>query len=160
MSQKVTEKGKTVDEAVEKALAILSATRDQVDIQVVQEPEGGVLGIFGKKDAIVDVTLKEDAVQKPEEQAQDVTAPEASETAPEDEEDEAAAKAYVEAEATDVVESAREFLSGMFTAMNMDVTIDCDYDDEASMLHIDLSGDKMGLLIGRRGQTLLSLIHI
>lgn len=136
MSQKVTEKGKTVDEAVAKALEALSAEKDQVDINVVQEPEGGVLGIFGKKDAVVEVTLKDNF--DPEEQAE----------------------AYVEAEHDDVVARAETFLSDMFKAMDLDVTLDSDYDDETSILRINMSGDKMGLLIGRRGQTLDAIQYL
>lgn len=130
------EKGKTVDEAVEKALKALAATKDQVDITIVQEPEGGVLGIFGKKDAIVDVTLKE--AFDPEKKAE----------------------AYVEAVEDSVVDRAKSFLSDMFDAMGLDVAIDTDYDDASSILRIDLSGDKMGLLIGRRGQTLDAIQYL
>ena len=48
MSQTITEKGKTIDEAIQKALETLSAEREQVDIKVIQEPESGFIGIFGK----------------------------------------------------------------------------------------------------------------
>ncbi len=40
---------KTVDEAVEKALLELKATRDEVDIEVIEEPSGGFLGLIGAR---------------------------------------------------------------------------------------------------------------
>lgn len=52
-------RGKTVDVAVEAAMQELKvADRSRIDVEVVQHPEKGVLGLFGGKDAIVKVTLK------------------------------------------------------------------------------------------------------
>ena len=51
---------KTIDEAVEKALLELKATRDEVEIEVIEEPSGGFLGLIGGKDAIVKVKKKMD----------------------------------------------------------------------------------------------------
>ena len=44
--------------------------------------------------------------------------------------------------------------------MNMVVTLDVKYDEENKNLNIDLSGDEMGILIGKRGQTLDSLQYL
>ena len=136
MSQTITEKGKTIDEAVQKALETLSAERDQVDIKVVQEPESGFIGIFGKKEAIVEVTLN--AAFDPEVQAE----------------------AYVEDESQKIQALASTFLSDMFNAMDLDVQISTAYETEDDVLKIELSGDKMGLLIGRRGQTLDAIQYL
>ena len=51
---------KTIDEAVEKALLELKATPDEVEIEVIEEPSGGFLGLIGGKDAIVKVKKKMD----------------------------------------------------------------------------------------------------
>ena len=51
---------KTIDEAVEKALKELKASRDEVDVEIVEEPSGGFLGLIGGKDAIVKVKKKFD----------------------------------------------------------------------------------------------------
>ncbi|MEX2373281.1 MAG: Jag N-terminal domain-containing protein [Dehalococcoidia bacterium] len=53
--------GRTVDEAVGKALGQLGLRRDQVDVDVITEGKGGFLG-FGSEEAIVRVTAKESAV--------------------------------------------------------------------------------------------------
>lgn len=59
-----------------------------------------------------------------------------------------------------VPERAREFLDEVFGAMNMVVAVDIKYDEENKNLNIDLSGDEMGILIGKRGQTLDSLQYL
>jgi spoIIIJ-associated protein len=53
--------------------------------------------------------------------------------------------------------SAVEFLNDIFTAMKMNVTINVDFAEGSRNMDIDLSGDEMGVLIGKRGQTLDSL---
>ena len=59
-----------------------------------------------------------------------------------------------------VTDSAKQFLKEVFTAMNMAVTIDVDYNEEENTMNVDLSGDEMGVLIGKRGQTLHSLQYL
>jgi spoIIIJ-associated protein len=48
-------KGKSIDEAVNSALQVLGKTRDDVEYKVISEPESGVLGVFGGKEAEVEV---------------------------------------------------------------------------------------------------------
>ncbi|MBE6014773.1 MAG: protein jag [Lachnospiraceae bacterium] len=55
------------------------------------------------------------------------------------------------------VEEVKDFLSKVFKAMNLDVEILVDTDENYSYLDVDLRGEDMGVLIGKRGQTLDSL---
>lgn len=55
---------------------------------------------------------------------------------------------------------ARDFLKSVFEAMNLVVVIDINYDEVNNSMNIDLSGDEMGVLIGKRGQTLDSLQYL
>jgi len=55
---------------------------------------------------------------------------------------------------------AKEFLNEVFHAMNLAVVIDIKYDEDERTMDIDLSGDEMGILIGKRGQTLDSLQYL
>ena len=48
----------------------------------------------------------------------------------------------------------------MFAAMNMEVTSKIDYNEENRTMNIDFSGEEMGILIGKRGQTLDSLQYL
>ncbi len=59
-----------------------------------------------------------------------------------------------------VDQTAKNFLKEVFDAMEMAVTIDVKYDEEEKTMDINLSGDEMGVLIGKRGQTLDSLQYL
>ena len=59
-----------------------------------------------------------------------------------------------------IIDNAKAFLNEVFAAMNMVVVINVDYDSENKEMVIDLSGDDMGVLIGKRGQTLDSLQYL
>lgn len=60
----------------------------------------------------------------------------------------------------DVELKAKNFLAEVFKAMNLTVTIDTKYDEINNALDIDLSGDDMGVLIGKRGATLDSVQYL
>ncbi len=57
-------------------------------------------------------------------------------------------------------EKAKVFLRDVFEAMKMEVAIDVKYDDAEKSMDIDLSGEDMGILIGKRGATLDSLQYL
>lgn len=57
-------------------------------------------------------------------------------------------------------DSAKIFLRDVFEAMNMEVAIEAKYNEEEKSLDVDLSGDDMGMLIGKRGATLDSLQYL
>lgn len=56
--------------------------------------------------------------------------------------------------------AAKEFLTGVFEAMNLEVSMKMEYKQEEGSLDIDFEGPEMGLLIGKRGQTLDSLQYL
>ena len=59
-----------------------------------------------------------------------------------------------------VEDKAIEFLNQVFEAMNLQVTIETSYNEEEKELSINLIGNDMGILIGKRGQTLDSLQYL
>lgn len=69
-------------------------------------------------------------------------------------------KARIKKEEITIDEKAKEFLNDLFAAMKLTVAIDVKYDDLSNNMTIDLSGDEMGVLIGKRGQTLDSLQYL
>ena len=60
----------------------------------------------------------------------------------------------------DTVDNIREFLENVFSAMNKEVTIDIKKAEDDKVYEVELSGKEMGLLIGKRGQTLDSLQYL
>ncbi len=55
---------------------------------------------------------------------------------------------------------AKEFLNSVFRAMDLEVNIDVKMDEAENLMNIDLSGEQMGVLIGKRGATLDSLQYL
>ncbi|HCM12458.1 MAG TPA: DNA-binding protein, partial [Lachnospiraceae bacterium] len=55
---------------------------------------------------------------------------------------------------------AKKFLSDVFSAMGIQAEIDLSYDEINTTLDINIKGDEMGVLIGKRGQTLDSLQYL
>lgn len=108
--------GKTVDDAVNAALAELNAKNEDVEIEVLEEGSKGFLGM-GSKDAKVRVSLKSTPQNK-----------------------------------------ALEFLSQLFDVWGLNVKINTELDGD--VLKVELEGDDMGIVIGKRGETLDALQHL
>lgn len=64
-------------------------------------------------------------------------------------------KAVIKARKKPTVEdTVRTFLEEMFEAMNLEVTIDMNYDETTKNMDVEFKGPEMGVLIGKRGKTL------
>jgi spoIIIJ-associated protein len=57
-------------------------------------------------------------------------------------------------------DDVQEYLENLFRAMDIEATIKIDYDAESSNMNIDLEGQDMGVIIGKRGQTLDALQYL
>ncbi|MBQ4425016.1 MAG: protein jag [Lachnospiraceae bacterium] len=110
--------GKTVDDAINKAIIELGVTSSQLDFMVIEKGYAGILGI-GSKPAVIEARAKQT-----------------------------------------IVDAAEDFLSDVFENMKMNVFMVSEYNEEEHVLNIDLQGDDMGILIGKRGQTLDSLQYL
>lgn len=67
---------------------------------------------------------------------------------------------YTQEQIDAFTKKAVEFLSSMFAAMQMEVQIRTSFDPAENILTIDFEGDDMGVLIGKRGQTLDSIQYL
>ena len=178
---------KTVEEAITKACVELGRPSEDLEIEVISEGSAGFLG-FGSKPAVIQVRVKEDAAPAPKKAEGGSEKPKKSRSrnrgdkggAKEGdgaEKKETAAKPRAERPSRPVREeepvvprtdeevaamkkAATDFLEGVFGAMQMPVTITSDYDQESGSLNVNMEGDDMGVLIGKRGQTLDSLQYL
>lgn len=152
---------KTVEEAITDACVQLGLTSDQIEYEVVEKGSSGFLGI-GNKPAVIKARKKEEVTEE--------AAPTASEEKTSEQKESKARtesrpeKKVVASLSEESVEkftaSAKEFLKKVFDAMNLEVQIDTKYDAANNCLDIELSGKEMGVIIGKRGQTLDSLQYL
>lgn len=142
-------KGKTKNDAITEACRHFSIPSDKLDYEVVDEGKTGFLGM-GARPAVIRARVKEE--EKVEE----------SKPIKLDEEPViATVKAASEkVEDIDVEAVSSKFLADVFAAMGIGVNIEAKYNDSLRTLEVDLSGDEMGVLIGKRGQTLDSLQYL
>lgn len=155
----VKSKGKSVDEAIKYGLAALNTTADQVDIEVINEGSRGILGI-GAEDAEVKLTLKPELM--PETDPVEETSPVLEVVA----EDTSDAPETGDSFDADLAKHAEDILQELLTKMGVEATVssrigtDLVESDEEPPLTLDVSGEDLGLLIGRRGETLRALQFI
>jgi len=151
--------GKTVEEAIEKALAELGAARDEVDVEVLQQGRG-VLGMGAQ--ARVRVRLLDEDDEDGEDLDEDeygVSETSAARGESEEDEDE-------DEDEEDEAEFAAQMLDKMLELMGVraDVSIrDAETPGDGvgmAKAVLDIEGDDLGILIGRRGETLTSLQYL
>ena len=128
--------GKTVDDAITEACQNLMVTSDRLDYEVVEKGSSGFLGI-GTKLATIKARVKDDSNV------------EESKDAGEKKDSVKSAESVANVE---LVNDPKEFLDKVFKAMNMEVNIKIE--QIGNDVNVELSGEEMGVLIGKRGQTL------
>lgn len=140
---------KTVSDAITVACQEFTVTSDRLDYEVVDEGSSGFLGI-GARAAMIKARIKEEAKAAPlQEETKIFSKPEKKETV--------TAAVTTSSAFCDI---AKEFLEDVLKAMKLEVVINASYNEKEKELDIDLSGDEMGILIGKRGQTLDSLQYL
>lgn len=109
--------GKTVEEALNKALIELGKDRSKVDIEVLDPGSKGLFNVIGVKPAKIRVSSK-----------------------------------------YDYIEEAQVFIRNILNCMEIEA--DINVKEENDTIRINLSGDKMGVIIGYRGETLDSIQYL
>ena len=162
---------KTLDDAITEALIQLGVTSDRLEYNVIEKGSAGFLGI-GMKQAVIEAWKKEDKEEEEFLKAVEETIrenpvkeyfvkEEASANAKEEKSEPVSVKekellAKVEDETIRYVE---QFVKDTLKAMDMDVEITSSIDKDGA-LYVDMKGENMGILIGKRGQTLDSLQYL
>lgn len=141
----ITVTAKTLDDAITDALVQLGVTSDQLDYEVIEKGSAGFLGI-GVKQAVIKARKK---VEEPEVKEEPVK-----------EEKEARKEIQLGKVEDQTIEACEKFVADVMQAMGMeDVKVTSCVDEEGA-LSINMEGPNMGILIGKRGQTLDSLQYL
>ncbi|MDR6727148.1 spoIIIJ-associated protein [Paenibacillus amylolyticus] len=142
---KVIASGKTIEDAVNQGLAELGVSRDKVEIQVLEQPSKGFLGLIGVKAAKVEVKL----LPVPEVVSEPIKPAASLSQMHEASEDVVAKNPYEEAAA---------FLKEVAAGMGLDVEVHIKKQRDGHVFNI--AGEDLGMIIGRRGQTLDALQYL
>lgn len=115
--QAIEKTAKTVQSAIEQALGELGVSREETEIEILEEPSKGLFGLLGAKPAKVRVVIKDTPGRR-----------------------------------------AKEMLGNVLGAMKIDAAIKIK--EEESNVQVNLEGNDLGVLIGRRGETLDALQYL
>jgi spoIIIJ-associated protein len=149
---------KTVEEAIERGLGELGLPREQVEVEVVHPGRSGVLG-FGAEDAQVRIVPRpmRSAAEPQSAQVDEIVEIQASPGEPRPIPDEVD---------RDVAELATDLLQGLVDGMKVHARVqyrigdDLAEEGEEPALILDVTGNDLGILIGRRGETLRALQYM
>ena len=185
MNGSIRVSAKTVDDAITEALIQLGVTSDRLEYEVIEKGSAGFLGI-GMKQAVIEARRKpepkEEKVEEPvvEEpvrvEPKKVEAVQPQKAAAEKKADEPQKAAFEKAVEKEVKEEVKketklvevqpqtikaveDFLKNTMKAMDMEVELKTEIDQDGALC-VDMSGEHMGILIGKRGQTLDSLQYL
>ena len=155
MSQIIEKTGKSVEEAIQLALDELQCDRDEAEIEVLAEPAKGLWGILSTKEAKVRVWKKDEA---PADEAADEADGTTGTTGTSDAKADGDARdaGFVPADVEG--DKVYQFISEVTRLMGIEASVDKKENDEA--IHYALNGPRMGLIIGRRGETLDALQYL
>lgn len=164
--------GKTIEEAKEAALQKLGVREEEAVIEVIEEASKGFLGLIGGHDAKVRATLKTGLEEEPKQEGMPEVietsltvgdlAKQAEEPAEEKQTREREERVRMplpdEEDCVIPLEKAEKFLQQIFSSMHLEVSVEKVRGKEAYVLN--LSGENLGILIGKHGQTLDSLQYL
>ena len=160
----ITVSKKTVEEAITEACIQLGLASTDIGFDVVEKGSAGFLGI-GAKQAVIKAWKKEEKKETPKtvekiEKTVETKVEEVKEEVVDAVEQEVFEKEEKLAEIEpQTKEACEKFLYDVLKTMGMEVAITSDIDEDGS-LSINMEGDNMGILIGKRGQTLDSLQYL
>lgn len=138
---------RTVEEATGIALDELGLTENQAEVTVINEGKSGVFGIGGENATVLVKALEETRGPQPGNEADPEYDDDDDEDDQQPREDEA-------------VWVTRDIIQGLLDNMDLDGDVICNDPDDQEALTFDIQGDDLGILIGRRGQTLASLQYL
>ncbi len=157
--------GKNVEEALTNASVTFGVTSDKIEYEVVEKGSSGIFG-FASKDAIINAKIKKENKENKEpkvkeriKEEKNIKKEEVSEILNESKAKKSPKK-IDENTIEEIKELATNFITGVCEKMNIEVSIKFFYDEVNNSLNIELSGDDMGTLIGKRGGTLDSLQYL
>ena len=183
----ITVTAKNLDDAITEALVQLEVTSDRLDYEVIEKGSDGFLG-FGRKQAVIKARRKEEPVVEVKAEKKEEKPVKVEKEAKVEKTEHAEKKESVKTETKNefkkeqdfkkapkkevreetelakvepaTIEACEKFVEDVLNAMNMEEVKVTSTVDEEGALSITMEGKNMGILIGKRGQTLDSLQYL
>ena len=185
----ITVTAKNLDDAITEALVQLEVTSDRLDYEVIEKGSDGFLG-FGRKQAVIKARRKEEPVVEVKAEKKEEKPVKVEKAAKVEKTEHAEKKESVKTETKNefkkehkkdfkkapkkevreetelakvepaTIEACEKFVEDVLNAMNMEEVKVTSTVDEEGALSITMEGKNMGILIGKRGQTLDSLQYL
>ena len=183
----ITVTAKNLDDAITEALVQLEVTSDRLDYEVIEKGSDGFLG-FGRKQAVIKARRKEEPVVEVKAEKKEEKPVKVEKAAKVEKTEHAEKKESVKTETKNefkkeqdlkkapkkevreetelakvepaTIEACEKFVEDVLNAMNMEEVKVTSTVDEEGALSIIMEGKNMGILIGKRGQTLDSLQYL
>ncbi|MDY4631782.1 MAG: RNA-binding cell elongation regulator Jag/EloR [Dorea formicigenerans] len=183
----ITVTAKNLDDAITEALVQLEVTSDRLDYEVIEKGSDGFLG-FGRKQAVIKARRKEEPVVEVKAEKKEEKPVKVEKAAKVEKTEHAEKKESVKTETKNefkkeqdfkkapkkevreetelakvepaTIEACEKFVEDVLNAMNMEEVKITSTVDEEGALSITMEGKNMGILIGKRGQTLDSLQYL
>lgn len=156
---------KTVSDALTEASVFFKVPSAMIEYDVVEEEKSGILGLFSRP-AKIKARVKEEKPIEPEKTVkQNYVYEKADEEKKEEVNSEIKGERKSEEKKTfdinvDVESISKKFLTEVFEAMNISAQITAFFDKSEGVVNVNIEGEDMGVLIGKRGQTLDSLQYL
>lgn len=170
MIKTLEKSGRTEEDAIQAALKELGLERDDVSVEILERAKSGFFGI-GATQAVVRITYEcQDAPEVRKEEVRPAPKAEAAPVSAKKPAEPEAAKAVTEAAPTAEAKAVapdenpkyaaiRSFLSGLLDKMDIEAEIEISERPNGG-IDVNLSGNGMGAIIGRRGETLDAIQHL
>ena len=151
----------TIDEAIENGLADLGLTRQDVDVEIMDEGSGGLFGLGSRQARVMLIVKGADKLE-----GELDTAPEEDPASEPESWHAALDETPKTKDDANVVDVAHGVVSDLLFKMRIDdAKVDAYLGDpygpqQRVPVHVDIYGDDLSILIGHRGETLESLQYI
>ena len=161
MKREVITTGKNIDEAIDAAVAELGVDRDDVSVEVIDTPSRGFLGLGGSLAKVRVWVGEDDEPAAPVAKEKPAVKEEKKAKKPAAREKKAEAKPVeVDAEDEEVAVRAKTYFEDLCRIMGLkDVSVVCTH-AENKTLRVALNGGGLGVLIGKRGETMYALQYL
>ncbi len=166
IKREVIANGATTEEAIENGCRELGMEREEVQFEIIEMPKSKTFGLFGGSPAVVRVYIETEGDEEAEDIEETEQSCDSDESTFYDESEngdntDSSVRLREPGEGDEIGQKAADYLDSIIKAMGLNaINIEVKYNEDGSGCVLDLTGDGLGTIIGRRGETLNALQYL